>query len=114
MTGFGKLLFRAVSLIIMTVVLTLVMAGCSRADSSSDDSTTLRIAVSLPEDDFRCDYIRQFQAEVEEKTEGRVSCEIYYLDKYRDQLVIYEDLKKGKIDISPIAAPYYTDLVPED
>ncbi len=114
MTGFSKFLYRAVSLILMTVMMTLVMAGCSRADSASDDAITLKIAVALPEDDFRCDFIRQFQTDVEAQTDGRVKCEIYYQDKYGDQLVIYEDIKKGKIDISPIAAPYFTDLVPEE
>lgn len=114
MTSFSKLLKRVVTCFVMMALISCAIFACNEKNEEISDVTTIKIAVALYEDDFRCDYVRQFAKSVEERTDGRVKCEIFYQDTYSDQLTIYESMKKGKVDLSLLAAPYFTDLVPEE
>ena len=114
MTTFATYLKRVIAGYLMIVLFSCALCGCGKSVDESGDVTTIKVAVAMYEDDFRCDYIRQFAEDVREGTDGRVKCEIIYQDIASDQLTIYENLKKGKVDISLIAAPYFTDLVPEE
>ena len=114
MTGLRDILKNVIICTTLIAFLSATVFGCGQAASVSDEAITIKIAVALAEDDFRCDYLRQFESDVEAGTDGRVQCELYYQDKYGDQLTIYEALKKGKVDMALIAAPYFTDLVPEE
>ena len=114
MTTFATFLKRVIVGFTMIALFSCALCGCNTGADESSDVTTIKVAIAMHEDDFRCDYIRQFAADVEEGTGGRVKCEIFYQDTYNDQLTIYEGLKKGKVDVSLIAAPYFTDLVPEE
>ena len=114
MTMFFKSFRKVIACLVLTAVFSCAIFGCGQEKADSDGPITIRVAVAMPQDDFRCDYIRQFKTDLEEGTEGRIQCEIYYQDTYGDQLEIYDALKKDKLDMSLIAAPYFTDLVPEE
>ncbi len=96
------------------ILCTFALAGCKGSSAGADGVSTIKICVAMPRDDFRCDYVRQFASDVETGTQGRVKCDVHYQDEYGDQLLIYDDMKKGKVDVSIIAAPYFTDIVPEE
>ena len=114
MIAFNTIFKRAIICLVVVCFLACTIFGCGKSLNKSGDATTIKIAVAMPEDDFRCDYIKQFKADVEEGTDGRVLCEIHYIDDFNDQLIAYETIKKGKIDMAVIAAPYFTDLIPEE
>ena len=114
MTTFARNFQRLFICFLMMALFSCAVLACGKSVSGSDGTVTIRIACAMPEDDFRCDYLRQFKTDVEEGTDGRVKCEISYQDTYNDQLTIYDALKKGKVDMAVIAAPYFTDLVPEE
>ena len=93
MTGLRDILKNVIICTTLIAFLSATVFGCGQAASVSDEAITIKIAVALAEDDFRCDYLRQFESDVEAGTDGRVQCELYYQDKYGDQLTIYEALK---------------------
>lgn len=106
---------RIISSLVVFSMLAASLSGCDMSGAEKDGIVVMDIGMSFPEDDFRCKYVYEFGEDIVKKTRGRVSVKYHYLDEYPEQNYMHDDIlnPSGKLDMALIAAPYFSDEVPE-
>ena len=76
------------------------------------DADVLDIGVAFPENDWRAAFMKDFAAEVAEKSGGTVKTRLHYVDEYPDMTDALREVSKenGKLDIALTADAYMGDI----
>lgn len=98
---------KKVLVIVLTVVLALSFAACGGAVESSDEfePVTLRLANQHAMDNEATVAAELAAANIYERTEGRVSVEVYPNSSLGDYEQVYDDVMNGVIDMAHITIP---------
>lgn len=91
---------KAISWIALTVLLSILLAGCGNAAGSSSDGTTvLRLAENHPDDYPTTIGDKEFARLVEEKTDGRYKIDVYSGGQLGEESDTLELVQLGAIDL---------------
>lgn len=91
-------MIRRLAFSLLTVLLVSVMAACSSSDGSDDGSITLQLGHELPENTPASDAIEEMAESVAEKTDGRVTFEVFPNDQLGNASELLEQMNLGTTD----------------
>lgn len=103
--GGNKMKKKILSLFL--VMLLTVLAACGEGESSEDtnsDSTELKLAHNLSEDHPIHQALTNFTEDVEEKTEGSITFEIFSNGVLGSEAEVVEQIQNGSVDITKVSA----------
>lgn len=88
---------------IIALMLSLLMvfsfAACG-GDGSSDDVTTIKVAVQQNEDHETCKAVQRIKEKVEAETDGKVILDIYSDSALGDYTAVFDEVRMGTIDMA--------------
>ena len=101
----------------MLCIVTVGLAGCNRledeqASASSDDTIQLSYAFFASEASYPGQMATYWEKEVEKRTNGKVSIEIYYSNTLLDTNNMIDGVKKGVADIGLFTSSYESGSFP--
>ncbi|MFD1706168.1 DctP family TRAP transporter solute-binding subunit [Siminovitchia sediminis] len=121
MTIFKKKPFMLVLTILLSM--TMVLAACGggseeaggdSGDSGSDDTYTIRVAYSVPEDHASHIAGLAFKEDIEEKSDGRIQIELYPNGQlYASDREAVEAVQLNNIEMTVVATPTMATFTPE-
>ena len=88
------------------------LCACEGGKPAHDgDPDKLDIGIAFPEDDWRTAYLKDFAAEIEEKSHGEIKTQMHYMDEYPDMQDPLKEMKNksGRLDIALSANAYLAD-----
>src|SRR5690625_6880846 len=91
-------MIRRLAFSLLTVLLVSVMAACSSGDGSDDGSITLQLGHELPENTPASEAIEEMAESVAEKTDGRVTFEVFPNDQLGNASELLEQMNLGTTD----------------
>jgi TRAP-type transport system periplasmic protein len=102
--------------VLITVILAIGLAGCGKSQSGSSSENSEKITLKLghnqpTESQFHAG-AEKFAELVSEKTEGKVSVDVYHSSQLGDEGELAEGTKLGTVDISLVASGSVTKYYP--
>lgn len=93
---------KKIKMSIFVGLLLFVLGACSNTDANHSDSVTLQLGHALSEGTPASDLIEEMAAEVEEKTEGRVTFDIYPNSQLGSETEMLEQVELGSMESAAI------------